>query len=116
MAARATRTASLSSRRTQSGTRSRFNQLSINTIRTLSMDAVQQAIPATPARRWPGDGRLHGMAELPRFDPTVNLAHATASRCPTVTLPCCSMQCSISTGVKAVMLIRAPRRTVGDAR
>ena len=46
-----------------------LDQLSINTIRTLSMDAVHRQFRPPRHADGLGDGRLHGMAELPALRP-----------------------------------------------
>ncbi len=51
-------------------TNEQLDQLSINTIRTLSIDAVQQANPAIPARRWRWRRSVYTIwNRVMRFDP-----------------------------------------------
>jgi hypothetical protein len=75
-------------------------QLCINTIRTLSIDAVQQAKsghPGTPMALAPLIYTLWN--RVMQFDPADRSGPiATASCCPTDTLPCCSGPCSTSRG------------------
>ena len=70
--------------------------LSINTIRTLSMDAVQAANsghPGTPMAMAPG--RLHALAERSSAStrPTRSGRTATASSSRPATPRCCSTRC-----------------------
>ena len=75
-----------------------IDQLCINTIRTLSMDAVQQANSGHPGHAdGAGAGGLHALAasfcasiRKIRSGPT-----ATASSCRSATLRCCCTRCCI---------------------
>jgi len=77
-------------------TGTQLDQLCINTIRTLSIDAVQKAIRAIRRTDGAGSGRLLPVQQFLRYDPEDPLGRtATVSCSPTDTRPCCSIPCCI---------------------
>ena len=73
-----------------------LDQLAINTIRTLSIDAVQQANSGHPGTRWRCAAGLHAWNEVMRFDPQDPIwPIAIALFCQTATLRCCCGRCCI---------------------
>ena len=73
-----------------------MDELCVNTIRTLAMDAVQRANsahPGTPMALAPVVYCL--WQRFLRFDPAIRSGPiATDSSCPPATPPCCSTPCS----------------------
>ena len=82
----------------RSMTNEELDQLAINTIRTLSIDAVQQANsghPGTPMALAPLVYTIWNRGPALRSAETRSGPIATASCCPTATLRCCCGPCSI---------------------
>jgi len=82
------------------GAKDKLEELAVNTIRFLAVDAWRRPSRATPARRWawPHGLRHSGRSSSATIPPTRTGRTATASSSPPVMPRCCSTRCLHLTG------------------